>query len=192
MSKTSILIASAFLVCMPVANAAPDDSALIAQLKQLATQGQDAQTTAQVNQYIDQNKGALSAILSSATNYLKQMQPAADADEAAPPANPPSQQPTETQTQTTEPTTALQTSTGTQASSGLQPSGGLSTATIQASSVQPSSGLQTGHLPGYPSLPAGDPITSVKVLTADQADYVIKVRTENYDRKAALMNSSAQ
>jgi hypothetical protein len=192
MSKIPAAIASALLVCMPVAKAAPEDDALIAQLKQLATQGQDAQTTAQVDQYIDQNKGALSAILASATSYLKQAQPAAGADDTAPPANPPSQQSAGTQTQTPTQASALQAGAGPQASSGLQPSGGLGAATVQAASVQPSSGLQTGHLAGYPSLPAVDPISSIKVLTADQADYVTKVRAENNARKAALLNSTVQ
>jgi hypothetical protein len=64
---------------------------------------------------------------------------------------------------------------------------------VQAStSVQASTGLQTGHLAGYPSLPAVDPVTSVKALSEDQVAYAAKVRREDYDRKAVLMNSGGQ
>jgi len=205
MSKYFIPIAAILLASMPMAYAAPDDDALVAQLKQLATQGQDPNTAAQVNQYIDQNKGAITALLESCKSYVQQLQSGSTADLSPAPANPPNPPPAGTQTQTSEPTAgAVQASSGMQASSGLQPSGGLGNSGVQASSglqastglqtsaVQPSSGLQTSHLAGYPSLPPGDPIPSVTVLTADQVQYATKVRRENYDRKATLMNSASQ
>ena len=205
MSKSLIAIAALSLAWLPLAKAGPDDDALIAQLKQIATHGQDSQTTAQVNDYIDQNKGAISALLDSATSYLQQQfQPQSGTDATAATANPPPQ-PAGTQAQTGDTATnPAPSGTGPQASSGLQPSGGLGSSAmqpstgLQTSEVQPSTGLQasttlqTGHLAGYPSLPSGDPITSVKALTADQAAYVAKVRSEDYDRKAELMASSGQ
>jgi hypothetical protein len=198
MSKLLIAIAAGFLACLPMASAAPGDDPMIAQLRQIATQGQDPGTARQVNDYIDQNKGALSALLQSCKSYVQQMQTVSGTDETTAPPPPPEQQPAEPQPpmqsgSTTSANTESQASSGgwgvtlVQASGGVQPSGGL-----QTGHVQPSSGLQTGHLAGYPSLPDVDPISSVKTLTSDQVAYAAKVRQENLARKAELMNSAGQ
>ena len=74
-----------------------------------------------------------------------------------------------------------------QPSSGLQEGSIQVSSGVQAGSVQPSSGLTTGHLAGYPSLPAVDPVSSVKKLSESQIEYAAKVRKENQDRKESLM-----
>jgi len=191
MSKIHILLAASLLMAaLPAALAAPDaDSPLITQLKQIATQGQDPQTTAQVNAYIDQNKGPLNAILQSSAAYLKQAGVSSDPSGDATPSTAP--QPATTQPSTA-PTTATATASTDPAASQTQPSTGLQTSSpITDAQIQPSSGLQTSHLAGYPALPQGEPISSVTTLSPAQAQFVAKIRQENLARKAELMASAS-
>jgi hypothetical protein len=159
----------------------------MAQLKQLASQGQDAQTAAQVDQYVDKNQDAISAILAGYVNYLKQVQAMAADDGTGPPPGPrpPQTSGTSTTAQSPPANTAPPNSAppnGGPQTAALQPSTGLQTAT-----VQPSGGLQTSHLAGYPALPAVDPVSTVTTLSAAQAAYALKVQKENEARKAYLM-----
>jgi hypothetical protein len=172
-------MAACVLAAQPMAKAAPDDAALLTQVKQLASQGQDAQTTAQVNQYVDQNQNVITAILNGYARYIKQLQDMTNDGENGT---------TTAAGQTAGASTTTQTSTAAQSSSiALQTSSVQASTGLQTSEVQPSGGLQTAHLAGYPSLPDVDPISSVTTLTAAQMDYALKVRQENQARKQYLM-----
>jgi hypothetical protein len=184
-----IAVALSLLVGVRVARAqADDDESLLAQVKQLAAQGQNAQTAQQVDQYVDANKDTINAILKGYAAYLKQMQ-AASNEEGSDGAGTGAVQTSGTataarnagatpQAQTNgERQARAQNTTATQDPGGLQVSSGL----------QLSSGLQTSHLAGYPALPAAEPVSSVTVLTADQMAYAAKVRKENVERKQSLM-----
>jgi len=77
-------LAACLLAGAPLARAGTDDDALVEQVKQVATKGQDAQTTAQVNQYVDQNRGLITAILKGYINYLNQIQGMSAGDGSVP------------------------------------------------------------------------------------------------------------
>jgi hypothetical protein len=144
---------------------------LLQQVKQLASKGQDAQTTAQVNQYVDSNQDIISAILKNYVDYAKQLQSLADDGEAPPPPSHSSQTSYSSQTSqpsagTSQQTTAVQSSTA-----------------LQITGVQASGGLQTSHLAGYPALPEVDPTTTVTQPT----EYSIRVQKELRARKQSLM-----
>ncbi len=136
----------------------------------MASKGQDAQTTAQVNQYVDSNQDVISAILKNYVDYLKQLQSVADDGEAPPPSQS-SQTSHSSQTSQTTASTSQQT-TSTQSSTALQITG-----------VQASGGLRTSHLAGYPALPDVDPTTTVTRPT----EYSIRVQKELQARKQSLM-----
>jgi hypothetical protein len=154
-------------------------------VKQLASQGQDAQTTSKVNQYVDQNQDAITAILNGYVNYLKQIQ-AMTADDgsgtAAQPAAAPAGGGAGTPPNAASPNTANGAANGGGQSSEVQPS-----AALGASSVQPSGELQTSHLAGYPSLPDVDPVSSVTAMTAAQMEYSARVQKDMMERKQYLM-----
>lgn len=147
------------LAAAPIAKADPDTTALLQQVKQIAAQGQDAQTTAQVNQYVDQNQDAISTILKGYTNYLKQVQVMADDGTAA--------------------------SAATRSATSAAPQ---SSTTLRISTVQPSGSLKTSHLAGYPALPDADPMSSITQPAADQLAYAAKVQKEVQARKQYLMD----
>ena len=197
--------------------AAPSNAALLSQIKEIASQGQDAETKKQVSQYVDQNQGPITALLNSYANYFKHFQTANDDDgnaapaptqsapastQTAPPpaqtAPPPAQtvqQPSQTSgsAASSQNTATADAAESTQEGNGVQPSGELQSASIQPSGglhiagVQPSGGLVTAHLAGYPSLPAVDPTSSVPHPNAAQLAYAAIVQKEMQDRKAYLM-----
>lgn len=185
------------LAASPIARGGPDDAPLLTEVKQLASQGQNAQTTAQVNQFVDQNQGAISTILQGWVNYLKQIEKMA-ADPDLDPA---------TQTQPAQPTQPTQpaqqigrsrdgrngegsgradASIGT-GSGGFQASGAQPPNAQPNSSVQASGPLRTSHLAGYPSLPDVDPVSSIGGLTAAQMQYAAMVERQMQERKQYLM-----
>ncbi len=181
------------LMGSPVAKAGPDEAALIAQVKQLASQGQSPQTAAQVDQFVDQNQDVISAFLKMYMNYLKQMQAAGD-DGTAPAA-----QPSQTPPASAQPAEVQKSGGGNAANGGdasntasaanaasqsgsVQASGGLRISPVQASGE-----LRTAHLAGYPSLPAVDPVSSVSGLTAAQMAYAARVQKDVEERKQYLM-----
>lgn len=174
----------------PAPSTAPDTNALLNQVIQIASAGQTPETQADVRNFVQENKGSLSAILTEAVNYLSHLQTQAAArseDDVTAPADSAPAAPAAEQASI---------STATQAG-GMQPSAPIEPASVQpssglrTSSMQPSSGLQTGHLAGYPSLPDVDPTSSVKNLTLVQIDYAQKVNAENLARKHSLMAQSA-
>jgi len=183
--------------------AAPSNAALLSQIKEIASQGQDAETKKQVSQYVDQNQGPITALLNSYANYFKHVQTANDDDGTAAPAHtqtaPASAQTVQQPSQTSgsaassQNTATADAAESTQEGNGVQPSGELQSASIQPSGglhiagVQPSGGLVTAHLAGYPSLPAVDPTSSVPHPNAAQLAYAAIVQKEMQDRKAYLM-----
>jgi len=183
-------VAVCLLAAVRTASAGTDDDALLAQVKQLAAQGQNPQTAQQVNEYVDGNKDAINAILNGYAAYLKQLKSVSDDNDAAasPVQGPPAQ--------TSGSCAPAQNTTAPPAPQSNTPQAGMAQATAAQQSstdIQPSSGLQassdlqTSHLAGYPALPAGDPVTSVKQLTADQLAYAARVRREDQARKDYLM-----
>ncbi len=182
-------LATAMLSGSSIAKASPDDAALLAQVKQLASQGQTPQTKAQVNQYVDQNQDVISAFLKGYMDYLKQLQGADDGSAApAQPQQPPTgADPGKAQGQGGSATAGTGNAAGSAAgnapgSGARQPSNAL-----QTPSVQPSGGLRTSHLAGYPSLPDVDPVSSVDGLTAAQMAYAAEVQRQMQERKQYLM-----
>jgi hypothetical protein len=174
------VLAACLLAGAPMAKAGPDDAALLEQVKLLATKGQDAQTTAQVNQYVDQNQDAITAILKSYTDYLKQVQAmAADDGSGAPPTAQAASAPTAAPS----PATAGQSTTSAAAAAGASQA---STA-LNITGVQASGGLETAHLAGYPALPDVEPVSAITQPTAGQLEYAAKTQKEMQDRKAYLM-----
>lgn len=183
--------------------AAPSNAALLSQIKEIASQGQDAETKKQVSQYVDQNQGPITALLNSYANYFKHVQTANDDDGNAAPAptqiapapTQTAQQPSQTSgsAASSQNTATADAAESTQEGNGVQPSGGLQSASIQPSGglyiagVQPSGGLVTAHLAGYPSLPDVDPTSSVPHPNAAQLAYAAIVQKEMQDRKAYLM-----
>lgn len=190
--------------------AAPSNAALLSQIKEIASQGQDAETKKQVSQYVDQNQGPITALLNSYANYFKHVQTANDDDgnaapaptqtapasaQTAPPPAQTVQQPSQTSgsAASSQNTATADAAESTQEGNGVQPSGELQSASIQPSGglyiagVQPSGGLVTAHLAGYPSLPAVDPTSSVPHPNAAQLAYAAIVQKEMQDRKAYLM-----
>jgi hypothetical protein len=165
-----LLIAMAGCLGTPMARGgagpAPDagDAALLEQVKQLASKGQNAQTAAQVSAYVDQNKDLINAILKGYADHLKEVQAVtADADAVAPAAP------------------------GTAAVSGPRISTGL-----QITGVQPSGGLRVGHLAGYPALPDVDPLSAITQPSAAQLEYAARVQKEMQARKQYLMEHPEQ
>jgi hypothetical protein len=184
------VIAACCLLAAPhKASAGPNQAALLAAVKQLASQGQDAQTTSKVNQYVDQNQDAITAILNGYVNYLKQIQ-AMTADDgsgtAAQPAAAPAGGGAGTPPNAAPPNTANGTANGA-ANGGGQPSEVQPSAALGTSSVQPSGELRTSHLAGYPSLPDVDPVSSVTAMTAAQMEYSARVQKDMMERKQYLM-----
>ena len=145
----------------------------IAQLRKIATSGQSAVITAQVNDFIDQNKDSISALLKSCEDYLSGLKSSL------------SQEGTGTTTDTSgaplAPPPVAQTTTPASTSPSLQPGA------LQPSSLQPSVGLRTNHLAGYPSLPATDPTTSLQKLTPEQIQYAVRIQKLMQAQKAYLM-----
>jgi hypothetical protein len=185
-SLLAATIAAALLAGAPATKAQSDPTT--SQVAEEASQGQDSITAADVTKYIDQHQDLVSAILKMYMNYIKQIQTLANDNGTSTTTSVQtisSTQDSSSATSASGSTTAqqgvLQPSSGIQAGS-MQPSSG-----VQAGSVQPSDGLKTGHLAGYPSLPAVDPISSVKQMSEEQIEYAAKVRKENQERKESLM-----
>ncbi|MGA3171640.1 MAG: hypothetical protein ABSE62_11585 [Chthoniobacteraceae bacterium] len=181
-------VVGSILIASPMAMADDNsDDALLQKVKQQATQGQDPQTAQQVNQYIDQHKEAIMALVKELMTYLTQMTNDNGANAQAPQMPPPSIPSPSTSAQNTssEETSASQ-PTLLQISN-VQPSGGL-----QTSDVQPSGGLVTGHLAGYPSLPDVEPISSVNHPTAEQLQYATQTQKAMQARKKELMQLRLQ
>jgi hypothetical protein len=155
-------------------NAEADDAALLGQVKQIASQGQDAQTAAQVIQYVDKNQNVITAILKLYVNYIKQIQSmAADNGGGTPAASGTS--------------VASQGASSDQTADSAAPQDSNAASTVRTSDLQPSTSLRTGHLAGYPALPPVDPVTSITHPTAAQLEYAAKVQKEMQARKAYLM-----
>jgi len=184
------IVAACLMAAAPLAEAGPQDDALVEKVKQLATQGQDAQTTALVNQYVDQHHDLITGILKTYMNYLSQSQTMPGNGTTAPDdsqtALPGTQVITSDaaktdgpvlQTTNTQPATTAQPATGLQPTTALQPATGLQAADV----------LRTGHLAGYPSLPDIAPSSSIKQPTAEQLEYAAKVQKEDQARKEYLM-----
>jgi hypothetical protein len=191
----------------PVANAGSEDAkesqdaqnaALLQQVKQLASKGQDAQTAGQVNQYVDQNHDVISAILKGYTDYFKQVQTAPTNDGAgliATGTTPTTTPSASVDSPTTTQPVSADSPTTTQSASADSPTTTTTTATVdplastalQPSSVQASGGLQTSHLAGYPALPTVDPVTSINQPTAAQLEYAARMQKAMQARKAYLM-----
>jgi hypothetical protein len=185
--KLLSIVAACAMAGAPMLKADPNDDAILAQVKQLASQGQDSQVASQVSQFVDENQGLISSIIKMYTGYLKQFAVTAS-DDGTPSAQTAATSSAPALTESTDPqAAALQPSSGLQASTDLQGSSLQPSSGLQTSSLQPSAGLQTDHLAGYPSLPAVDPITSVTRLTAEQIDYVRQVNADNQARKESLM-----
>jgi hypothetical protein len=187
------LVASMPAPSAPLATANPDVDALLAQVKQIASQGQDPQTAAQVDQFVDQNRAIISSVLTFYLNYIKHIQTMTNNDGMSP-----SDQPQAAQPSGNSQNDLLLNPAGAEASPEVQTSvspisGGLQSSSIQpagelrGSSIQPSTGLRTGHLAGYPSLPDVVPVSSVKSLSVEEAEYALKVEKENMARKEYLM-----
>jgi hypothetical protein len=187
------------LMGSPVAKAGPDEAALIAQVKQLASQGQSPQTAAQVDQFVDQNQDVISAFLKGYMNYLKQLQGDTANDGSDAPAQP--QKPPPDAGQGKAQAQAGSTAAGAGNTTGIgtgnppghdagsaprnsagEPSNGLLTPPVQGSE-----GLRTSHLAGYPSLPDVDPVSSLHGLTAGQMEYAAEVERQMQERKQYLM-----
>jgi len=167
---------------LAIAKAGPQDDALLQQVKQIASQGQSAQTTEQVNQYVDQNRDAITAILKNYMDYLKQLQEMSDDQPAA-----------TNQATATSATTAAQTPTQQQPAAPpatpaqTQSTAGLAMATLQTSSgPQTSGGVQTAHLAGYPALPDAPPVSAIQHPTVEQLVNGATVQKEMQDRKQYL------
>jgi hypothetical protein len=184
------------------------------QVAQEASQGQDPITATEITKYIDQHQDLVSAIIKMYSNYIKQIQTltndtnSGDSQNlqtitaalssamgngtnsnlsASGPVQEGEVQPSSgTQEGVIQPSSRVQAGS-VQASSGVQAGSVQASSGVQAGSVQPSGGLVTGHLAGYPSLPAVDPVSAVKQMTQDQVDYAAKVQKENQARKQSLM-----
>jgi len=178
--RLAAALAACLLAAAPMAEAGSDDDALLQQVKQAASKGQNAQTAAQINQYVDQNQGLISAILKGYLNYLNQIQSMTAVDGTGP-ANP---LPAAANAATAPAAsgTTPNTSSGAAATTELQPSTGL-----QINGLQPSGELQTSHLAGYPALPDVEPVSSVTQPTAAQLEYAAQVQKEMQARKQYLM-----
>jgi len=181
-------VIGAILIASPIARADDaSDDALLQKVKQQATQGQDPQTAQQLNQYVDQHKDAILALIHQLMTYLTQMTNENGANAQAPQMALPSAAPSSPSIQNTDSGGSSSAQATLLQTSDVQPSGGL-----QISDVQPSGGLVTGHLAGYPSLPDVDPISSVTNPTADQLQYAAQVQKEMQARKKELMQLRQQ
>ncbi|HEX4086249.1 MAG TPA: hypothetical protein VHY22_15135 [Chthoniobacteraceae bacterium] len=173
------------MAAAPLAKAGPQEDAMIQQIKQIASQGQDPQTAAQVSQYVDQNKALITSILHNSMQVLAQLQsistdgtaptPLASASPQAaqqdPSAQPQPQQNAAPQQQAQGPETAQ----------------AIQTAVLQTGTLEASGGLQTAHLTGYPALPTAPPVSAVQYPTAEQLDHAASVQKEMQARKQYLM-----
>jgi len=176
-------LAAGLVAMTPAAEAAaPDAESLLTQVKQMASQGQDPQTAAQVNQFVEEHQDVITAVLKMYLNYLKQIQTVENGNDAAQGVQPAAAQGSATASGVSAVNPEADRGTQAAPAAQVQPSTGL-----RVSSIQPSGGLQTGHLAGYPSLPDVDPTSSVTRLTAEQVAYAAKVRQENLARKEYLM-----
>ena len=181
------------MAAAPLAKAGPQEDAMLQQVKQMAAQGQNAQTTAQVNQYVDQNKDLITSILQNYVQYMKQIQDmSGDGTAPAQPATPQGAQPTPaaaTQQQTQQPQQQAQPEQQAQQNAAPQQATQTSETAqaLQPSSLQPSDGLQPAHLAGYPALPAVDPVSAVQHPTTGQLNHASAVQKEMQDRKQYLM-----
>jgi hypothetical protein len=188
-------LAAAAGACMlaggQMAWAGPDDGALLQLVTQMASQGQNAQTAAQVNEYVDQNQDAISTILKGYVNYVKQIEGMTADDGSAGSAAQPQPQPQQGSGNGAAGTggdAGADDTPNTGGSGAGQESNGLRAADgLRTSHVQPSGGLRTSHLAGYPSLPEVDPISSVTTLTAAQIEYAAQVQKQMQDEKQYLM-----
>jgi murein L,D-transpeptidase YcbB/YkuD len=176
--RLAAALAACLLAAAPMAEAGSDDDALLQQVKQAASKGQNAQTAAQINQYVDQNQGLISAILKGYLNYLNQIQSMTAVDGTGTPQPAAANAATAPAASGTTPNT----SSGAAATTELQPSTGL-----QINGLQPSGELQTSHLAGYPALPDVEPVSSVTQPTAAQLEYAAQVQKEMQARKQYLM-----
>lgn len=197
----SVMTVAVMLMTPLHVKAGSDDAALLDTLKQMASRGQNAQTAAQVSQFVDQNQDVIKAVLHGYEAYIKQVQSLTDdsvsvsgtATARQQTALAPLSQPIASGTSATTPGLSYENAAAAQAPllsqeiqaqpGELQPSG-----SVQGTHVQPSGPLQTSHLAGYPALPDVDPVSSVTHLDSAQQDYAAKVRNENEARKAYLMS----
>lgn len=181
--RLAAALAACLLAAAPMAEAGSDDDALLQQVKQAASKGQNAQTAAQINQYVDQNHDVISALLKEYVNYLNQVQAMTANGVTVTPGNP---QPAASAANAANGPAASGTtpnaSSGAAAASDLQPSTAL-----QINGLQPSGELQTSHLAGYPALPDVEPVSSVTQPTAAQLEYAAQVQKEMQARKQYLM-----
>jgi hypothetical protein len=190
------------------------------QVAQEASQGQDPITATEITKYIDQHQDVVSAIIKMYSSYIKQLQTltndtnsgdsqnlqtitaalssalASNTSASTNSNNSGTSQQGAIQPSSSAQEGVIQPSSGTQEgviqpSSGVQAGSVQPSSGVQAGSVQPSGGLVTGHLAGYPSLPAVDPVSAVKQMTQDQIDYAAKVQKENQARKQSLMAQPA-
>ena len=181
------MVAACLLAVAPMARADPDEAASLEQVKQIASKGQDAQTTALIDQYVDKHRDLISSILKLYLNYIHQLQAMAADDGTGVLAN------LQAGTAGTgrdsgagydeeKPrTSALQPASGLQPARGLQPASGL----------QLSGGLRMSHLAEFPSLPEMAPASSLRELTPEQLEYAARVQKEMQERKQLLMAQPA-
>jgi hypothetical protein len=153
-------LAACLLAAAPMAGATPEEDASVEKVKQLAADGQDPATKALVNQYVDQHKDEISAILKVCMNFLNELK--AKMGDSPSPGN----------------------AESTPGNAAAQPAEGPR---LRMAALQPASGLRTSHLAGFPSLPDMAPDSSVKQLTADQLEYAAQVKKEVQERKEYLM-----
>jgi hypothetical protein len=160
------------------------DAALLEQVKQMASKGQNAETVNQINQYVAKNHDLISTIIKLYTDYLKRIQGMADGKGNIEPGmpNPMAAQ----ETGTGQSTGNNQAAVSPQANA-TGPSKGQRGASSQTDLLGPDDVLITAHLPGYPALPEVDPVSSIMHPTIEQLEYAKKVQDDMQTRKAYLM-----
>jgi hypothetical protein len=199
------------------ARAASDDQSmpdLLNLVKQIASQGQNADTTAKLDQSVDQNQDLISTVLRAYIKYFKALQDAANKPgdpletlktelPGGPGGDPRAASPRTADSNARTPDDAQPANASQPAQNSLaaaQPSNSSQPQAAQLSSqqlqpsrpVRPSDGLQTSHLAGYPSLPDIEPSSSVTKLTAAQVEYVAQIRKDNEERKQSLIEQAQQ
>jgi len=162
------------------------EDALLEQVKQVASNGQDAQTAAQVSEYVDQNHDLITSILKGYARYLNQVQAMADDDGSGAPSKPRGARGGVPGAQNGG---AAQNEGAAQSVDTATPQAGNQegASPLQISGVKASGGLRTSHLAGLPALPAVEPASSITQPTAAQLDYAAKTQKEMRARKAYLM-----
>ena len=161
MKNTAFFLFSLLLVAVFTPASRASDDSDIEQIIANASRNTDAETAAQIREYVESNRGAIEGAVNSYRSYLEQSVSAADDSATIPSA------------QSASPESAAQAPH----TSGLQASGPLKTSHLDSDS----------HLDGYPALPDVAPVSSITNPTPAQLAQGAAVNRKILERKRFFM-----